>query len=78
VPAVHSLHRFVFTVPDIGAAASFYSDFGLDARRTGERVDLYVRQRHRWAQFIEARAEAPAVRELRRVSGGLRPDRRTP
>ena len=32
VTAVHSLDRFVFTVPDLDDAARFYDDFGLDVR----------------------------------------------
>ncbi len=42
VTAVHSLHRFVFGAPDLDAAATFYSAFGLDVRRTERRVDLYT------------------------------------
>jgi catechol 2,3-dioxygenase-like lactoylglutathione lyase family enzyme len=30
--AVHSLHEFVFCVPDLNEAAHFYSSFGLDVR----------------------------------------------
>ena len=42
--AVHSLHRFVFTVPDLDAAAAFYTDFGLDARRRADaRRSVHVR-----------------------------------
>jgi len=53
-PAVHSLHRFVFTVPDLDAAEAFYSDFGLDARRTGTRVDLRTfGSDHRWGTIHE-------------------------
>jgi hypothetical protein len=32
VTAVHSLHRFVFTVPDLAVATRFYQSFGLDVR----------------------------------------------
>jgi len=68
VPAVHSLHRFVFTVPDVGAAASFYSDFGLDARRTGERVDLYTfGNDHRWGTIHQK----PGPKRLQYVSFGV-------
>src|SRR4249920_3635368 len=67
VPAVHSLHRFVFTVPDIGAAAAFYSDFGLDARRTGARVDLYTfGSDHRWGTIHQK----PGPKRLQYVSFG--------
>ena len=47
--AVHSLHRFVFSVPDLDKAADFYQAFGLDVRRTDGRVDLYTfGHPHRW------------------------------
>lgn len=47
--AVHSLHRFVFSVPDLDKAAHFYESFGLDVRRAGGRLDLYTHgHRHRW------------------------------
>lgn len=39
---VHSLHRFVFTVPDLAPAETFYRAFGLDVRREGDRLDLYA------------------------------------
>ena len=38
----HSLNRFVFTVPDLAPAETFYRSFGLDARRDGNRLDLYA------------------------------------
>src|SRR5690242_4426381 len=37
---VHSLNRFAFSVPDIAAAERFYSAFGLDVRRDGDRIEL--------------------------------------
>ena len=42
VTAVHSLDRFVFTVPDLDEAQRFYSEFGLEARREGQRLDLHT------------------------------------
>lgn len=39
---VHSLDRFVVTVPDVGVAERFYRAFGLDTRRDGDAVELYV------------------------------------
>jgi len=70
-PAVHSLNRFVFTVPDVGVAAKFYSDFGLDARRTGSRVDLYTHGfDHRWGTIHEK----PGAKRLQYVSFGAFPD----
>jgi hypothetical protein len=53
-PAVHSLHRFVFSVPDLGAAVKFYTDFGLDVRRMGGRVDLRTfGNAHRWGEVLQ-------------------------
>jgi len=36
--AVHSLHRFVFSVPDLEEAAAFYGAFGLDVRDVDGRM----------------------------------------
>ena len=55
VTAVHSLDRFVFTVPDLDEAQRFYSEFGLDARREGQRLDLYTHgHSHRWGSIFAA------------------------
>jgi catechol 2,3-dioxygenase-like lactoylglutathione lyase family enzyme len=55
VTAVHSLHRFVFTVPDLDAAQRFYTSFGLDVRRDGDRLDLYTfGHPHRWGSIHRA------------------------
>ena len=40
--AVHSLERFVFSVPDLEQAERFYRAFGLDTRRDGDRLDLHA------------------------------------
>src|SRR4051812_25306162 len=49
---VHSLNRFVFTVPDLGPAEAFYRAFGLDVRRDGNRLDLYSHGHpHCWASL---------------------------
>jgi catechol 2,3-dioxygenase-like lactoylglutathione lyase family enzyme len=54
--AVHSLHRFVFSVPHLRPAVDFYSDFGLDARQIEKRVDLHTfGNEHRWGSIFEAR-----------------------
>lgn len=51
VLGVHSLDRFVFSVPDPGEAERFYRAFGLDARRQGSRLDLYTEGHpHCWAR----------------------------
>jgi len=39
---VHSLNRFVFSVPELDAAERFYRAFGLDVRRSGNRLDLHT------------------------------------
>jgi catechol 2,3-dioxygenase-like lactoylglutathione lyase family enzyme len=50
--AVHSLHRFVFSVPDLDKAADFYQAFGLDVRREGARLDLHTHGNpHRWGSI---------------------------
>src|SRR5215204_1224216 len=50
--AVHSLHRFVFSVPDLERAADFYGAFGLDVRRRDGRIDLYTYGHpHCWASI---------------------------
>jgi len=53
--AVHSLHEFVFSVPDIGTAEHFYTAFGLDVRRAGNCLELYSDGHpHRWARVYQA------------------------
>lgn len=55
VVAAHSLHRFVFTVPDLAVARRFYEAFGLDVRQHGRRLDLHTYGHpHRWASIHEA------------------------
>jgi catechol 2,3-dioxygenase-like lactoylglutathione lyase family enzyme len=50
--AVHSLHRFVFSVPDLEKAADFYQAFGLDVRRVDGHIDLYTfGHQHRWGSI---------------------------
>lgn len=47
---VHSVHRFVFSVPQLQEARRFYEAFGLDVRQVGERLDLYTAGHpHGWA-----------------------------
>ncbi|WP_372656502.1 VOC family protein [Hydrogenophaga sp.] len=55
VVAVHSVDRFVYSVPDLAEAQRFYQHFGLDVRRDGQRLDLYTfGHPHRWASIFEA------------------------
>jgi catechol 2,3-dioxygenase-like lactoylglutathione lyase family enzyme len=49
---VHSLNRFGFSVPDLAPAERFYTAFGLDVRRHGDRLDLYSHGHpHRWGSI---------------------------
>ncbi len=56
VTAVHSLDRFVFSVPDLAEAQRFYQAFGLDARMHGGRLDLHTfgpeHRGHAWASIF--------------------------
>jgi len=55
VVAVHSVERFVFSVPDLAVAKSFYQAFGLDVRQHGSRLDLHTHGHpHCWASIHEA------------------------
>jgi catechol 2,3-dioxygenase-like lactoylglutathione lyase family enzyme len=68
VTAVHSLDRFVFTVPDLDQAQRFYTEFGLDARREDGHVDLYTHGHpHRWASIFAA----PGPKRLQYLSLGV-------
>lgn len=68
VHAVHSVDRFVFSVPDLAQATQFYSAFGLDVREHGQRLDLCtVGNDHVWASV---HGGAPAKR-LEYVSFGI-------
>jgi catechol 2,3-dioxygenase-like lactoylglutathione lyase family enzyme len=50
--AVHSLHRFVFSVPDLAKAADFYQGFGLDVRPMDGHIDLHTfGHPHRWGSI---------------------------
>ncbi|HSW20079.1 MAG TPA: VOC family protein [Ramlibacter sp.] len=52
VVGVHSVNRFVFSVPDLDEARRFYSAFGLDVRQDGRRLDLYTNGHpHCWASI---------------------------
>ena len=54
IVAVHSLDRFVYTVPDLEVAHKFYAEFGLDVRRNGSHLDLYTfGHPHCWASIYE-------------------------
>lgn len=64
VSAVHSVNRFVFTVPDLEHAERFYKAFGLDVRRSGPRLDLHTYGHpHRWGS-VQADGEAKKLAYL--------------
>ncbi|WP_394791145.1 VOC family protein [Rhodoferax sp.] len=51
--AVHSVHEFVFSVPDLEQARHFYTSFGLEVRDEGEGLALYTQDHpHRWARIL--------------------------
>jgi catechol 2,3-dioxygenase-like lactoylglutathione lyase family enzyme len=65
---VHSVNRFVFTVPDIEEAQRFYTTFGLDVRREGKRLRLGAfGHPHQWGEVHEA----AGPKELQYVSYGI-------
>lgn len=62
---VHSLDRFVFSVPDLAPAEAFYRAFGLDVRRDGNRLDLYTHGHpHCWGS-VHANGEPKRLQYLR-------------
>lgn len=85
---VHSLDRFVFSVPELAPAERFYRAFGLDVRREGKRLDLYTHgDPHCWGS-VHANGEPkklqylcfgaydddlPALRERIRARGASEP-----
>jgi len=71
VTAVHSLDRFVFTVPDLNEAQRFYSEFGLEARREGQRLDLHT---HGHPQHWGSIFAAPGRKKLQYLRFGVYPE----
>ncbi len=66
--AVHSVHQFVFSVPDLAEAQRFYSAFGLDVRVHHAQLDLYsFGHPHRWATIVHT----PGPKQLQFVSYGV-------
>jgi catechol 2,3-dioxygenase len=63
---VHSLDQFVFAVPDMKLAESFYTNFGLDVGRVGNALSLKTfNHDHRWGSVIEG-----ARKQLHHLSFG--------
>jgi catechol 2,3-dioxygenase-like lactoylglutathione lyase family enzyme len=54
-PAIHSVNRFVYSVPDLAEAEKFYAAFGLECRRHGKTLDLHTfGNPHCWATLHES------------------------
>ena len=89
VTGVHSVDRFIFSVPDLAEAERFYTNFGLDVRRVGERIDLHTfGHPHTWGSVfgsgapkrleylsfgIDARDEAIFRQRIERLGIGCPP-----
>jgi catechol 2,3-dioxygenase-like lactoylglutathione lyase family enzyme len=57
-PAVHSVHEFAFSVPDLAEAAHFYTAFGLDVRAEGPSLGLYTfGNAQRWGRILQGEAK---------------------
>lgn len=68
VVSVHSVDRFVFTVPDLEDARRFYNAFGLEVRQQGQRLDLYTQGHpHCWASI----QTASGAKQLQYISYGI-------
>jgi catechol 2,3-dioxygenase-like lactoylglutathione lyase family enzyme len=68
VTGVHSVHRFVYSVPRLDEAIHFYRSFGLDVREHGERIDLHTTGHpHCWAEVHAS----GAPKRLEYVSFGI-------
>lgn len=57
VVGVHSVDRFVFSVPDLDEAERFYRAFGLELRRAADRIDLHTwNHPHTWGSVFQGGA----------------------
>jgi catechol 2,3-dioxygenase-like lactoylglutathione lyase family enzyme len=64
---IHSIDHFGLQVPDLTVARSFYDAFGLNARATGDSLELYTHGHpHCWGRIVQA-----PVKQLRYLSFGL-------
>ena len=55
VTAIHSLDRFVLSVPELKTAKDYFTAFGLDVREVGNRLDLYTfGHPHRWGSIYQS------------------------
>lgn len=64
VMAVHSVERIVFTVPELAAAEDFYAAFGLDVKRTDQRLDLYTEGHPHCWMSVTANGQAKALQYI--------------
>ncbi|MEZ5649569.1 MAG: VOC family protein [Burkholderiaceae bacterium] len=54
--AIHSVDHFALGVPDLDEAERFFTAFGLDVRRTDDRLDLYTfGNPHCWGRILPGR-----------------------
>lgn len=68
---VHSIDHFAVEVPDLEAARTFYTLFGLDVRERDDTLELYtVGNPHRWAVL----SRGGDAKRLRYLSFGIYPD----
>ena len=52
--AVHSVHEFAFSVPDLDEAERFFKAFGLDVRREDSHLALYAfGHAHKWGRILK-------------------------
>lgn len=72
VPQVHSLNRFVFSVPCLEDAERFYGAFGLRVMRSGDALHLHTfGQTHCWAHIFQTPG---TTKRLEYLSFGCFPD----
>jgi catechol 2,3-dioxygenase-like lactoylglutathione lyase family enzyme len=68
VTAIHSINRFVFSVPDLGIAKDYFTSFGLDVREQDGHLDLYTfGHPHRWGSIYQGQG----AKQLAYLSFGL-------
>ena len=66
-PSMHSVDEFVFCVPDLDEARSFYTAFGLDVREYRDGLALHTYDHpHRWARVLRG-----ATKRLLSLSVGI-------
>lgn len=61
---VHSIDHFALTVPDVSKAAHFFDAFGLTVKQTGDSLELYAADGHRWGRILPGAAKSLAYLSL--------------